>query len=244
MRIVLSLAACGLLAVAGWQLLAGDQFQFCGTAPGVVADPSDAKPIDASVDVEPVDSLVPPIDLGGTNPISLVDPSDRGTSNSVTDLVSLLDEFSPDPRASFHPHGEQVCASGCAASNHPTERLTRKHFEQLIRRYAVGPMDETDLAFETLLYYGRQTREMMVGQSLSVLDPLRLEVLRHELRRPGAKVSIRLVDDEGNVRASLPPTKVPFDRRHEFKMDVERVQPLITSGTIKRVGLYHIWARL
>ena len=227
MRIVLSLAACGLLAVAGWQLRAGDP-----VSDDVAANlPSGPTPA-----VEPADALVPPIDLGGV--------VGSGVFRSHADFVSFLDELNLDPRASFHPHGEQVCASGCAASNHPTERLTRKHFEQLIRRYAVGPMDETDLAFETLLYYGRQTREMMVGQSFSVLDPLRLEVLRHELRRPGAKVSIRLVDDEGNVRASLPPTKVPFDRRHEFKMDTNRVQPLITSGTIKRVGLYHIWARL
>ena len=232
MRIVLSLAACGLLAVAGWQLRAGDYR-------------GETTPDDAVVPVcmgddpavpEPVDALVPPIDLDGV--------VGSGVFRSQTDFVSFLDKLNLDPRASFHPHGEQVCASGCAASNHPTERLTRKHFEQLLRRYAVGPMDETNLAFETLLFYGRQTREMMAGQSDSVLDPLRLEVLRHELRRPGAKVSIRLIDDEGNVRASLPPTKVPFDRRHEFKMDTIRVQPLITSGTIKRVGLYHIWARL
>ena len=158
--------------------------------------------------------------------------------------MSLLGEFGSDPRASFHPHGEKVCASGCAASNHPTETLTRKHFEQLLRRCAVEPMDETSLAFETLLYYGRQTRDMLAQQGTTILDPLREEVLRHELQRTGAKISIRLVDDEGTVRASLPPTNVPFDRRHEFKMDTNRVQPLITSGTIKRVGLYHIWVRL
>ena len=226
MRIMLSLAAGGLLTLAGWQLWAGNHPDTA--APVVAATRSIDRP-----DVEPGDSLIPPIDLGG-----------HAASGSHTGLVSLLSDFNPDPRASFHPHGEEVCASGCAASNHPTEKLTREHFEQLLRRYTVEPMDETSLAFETLLYYGWQTREMMTGQSLSVLDPLREQVLRHELRRTHANISIRLVDDEGNVRASLPPTKVPLDRRHEFKMDTNRVQPLITSGTIKRVGLYHIWTRL
>ncbi len=217
--------------VAGWQLWAGNHRD--GAAPGALAAPADAQPGDTT---PPVDPLVPPIDLGGGG--------GNAASGLHTDLVSLLGEFNPDPRASFHPHGEQVCASGCATSNHPTEKLTREHLGQLLRRYAVEPMDETSLAFETLLYYGRQTRNMMAGQSSAVLDPLRKEVLRHELTRTHARISLRLVDDEGIVRASLPPTKVPFDRRHEFEMDVHRVQPLITSGTIKRVGLYHIWTRL
>jgi hypothetical protein len=239
MRTVLSLASAALLAVAGWQIWAGNQHD--EKTPDVAVTPSLMVPNPA---VGPVDALVPPIDLGGANPISVIGPADRGASSSHTGLVSLLGDFNSDPRASFHPHGEKVCASGCAANSHPTEKLTRENFEQLLRRYAVGPMDETNLAFETLLYFGRQTQEMMAGQSDSVLDPLREAVLRQELKRTHAKISIRLVDDKGEVRSRLPPTKVPLDRRHEFKMDVNRVQPLITSGTIKRVGLYHIWTRL
>jgi hypothetical protein len=237
MRTVLSLAAAGLLAVAVWQLLSGNQHE---TTPEVVVTPSETRAVDPALD----DALVPPIDLGGVNPNSPAGLVGHGPSGSHTGLVSLLDTFNPDPRASFHPHGEKVCASGCAASNHPTETLTRERFEQLLRRYAVEPMDETSLAFETLLYFGRQTRDMLGKQSAAVLDPLREEVLRLELDRTHVKISIRLVDEEGEVRANLPPTKVPFDRRHEFTLDTHRVQPLITSGTIKRVGLYHLWTRL
>ncbi|MCH8923966.1 MAG: hypothetical protein IIA67_12560 [Planctomycetes bacterium] len=242
MRIVLSLAAAGLLAVAVWQLWAG--YYPGDPAPAVVVTPSNTQSVDPAPVAQPVDALIPPIDLGVFGPKSPLDPDVISGHGSHTGLVSLLDDFKPDPRASFHPHGQKVCSSGCAASSHPTEKLTRENFQQLLRRFAVEPMDETSLAFETLLYYGRQTRDMLAGQSSTGLDPLREELLRRELRRTHAKVSIRLVDEEGQVRASLPPTKVPLDRRHEFKMDVQRVQPLITSGTIKRVGLYHIWARL
>ena len=234
MRNLLSLAAGGLLVVAVWQLLAGNHRD--ETTPDVVSAATGGRPIHVPPAVEPDDALVPPLDLGGI--------VDSGVFSSHTTLVSLLGQFNPDPRASFHPHGEQVCASGCATSNHPTETLTRKHFEKLLRRYAVEPMDETSLAFETLLYYGPQTRDMLTGQGRLVLDPLREEVLRRELTRTHAKISIRLVDEEGVVRANLPATKVPFDRRHEFTLDTHRVQPLITSGTIKRVGLYHIWVRM
>ena len=44
--------------------------------------------------------------------------------------------------------------------------------------------------------------------------------------------------------AELVRDAVPLDRRHEFDMQVNNVQPLITSGTVKRVGLYHLWNRL
>jgi hypothetical protein len=37
---------------------------------------------------------------------------------------------------------------------------------------------------------------------------------------------------------------VPLDRRHVFKMDTKDLPPLITSGTVKRVGLHHLWTRL
>jgi hypothetical protein len=46
------------------------------------------------------------------------------------------------------------------------------------------------------------------------------------------------------VRSWLDPTEVPFDRRHVFEMEASGVQPLVTSGTVKRVGLYHLWTRL
>jgi len=37
---------------------------------------------------------------------------------------------------------------------------------------------------------------------------------------------------------------VPFDRRHVFEMKTNSLQPLVTSGTVKRVGLNHAWIRL
>jgi len=52
------------------------------------------------------------------------------------------------------------------------------------------------------------------------------------------------LDEAGEVRSWLPATRVPLDRRHEFDMEVHDVQRLITSGTVKRVGLDHLWTRL
>lgn len=147
-------------------------------------------------------------------------------------------------RAHAHPHGEQICASGCAANNHPTPLLEKPEYLRLIGEYATQPMTEESPALEALLYYGRQTSMYLDRVGAEALDERRLAFLKRELSRTHAYVSFRVVDDEGMIRVYLPPTRVPLDIRHEFTMDTARLQPLETSGTVKRVGLYHIWQRI
>ncbi len=147
-------------------------------------------------------------------------------------------------RAHAHPHGDQVCASGCAASNHPTPLLTKDEYLRLIGDYANQPMTEDSPALEALLYYGRQTEMYLDRVGPQALDDRRLTFLRRELTRTHAYVSFRVVDTNGVIRVYLPPTRVALDIRHEFTMDTHELQPLVTSGTIKRVGLYHLWQRI
>ena len=194
------------------------------------------------------DPLVPPARLPGL-PTDLIDwtagadPS-GSDPDSLLHLASLTAPFAHDSGAIFHAHGHDVCPSGCAASRHPTDELTRLRFRQLMAQLALEPMDETSPAFETLLYFGRQAKEFVESEGTLPLDPARATILRRELARTHARVSIRVVDEQGDVRAWLPPTRVPLDRRHEFPMETNKVQPLQTSGTVKRVGLYHLWNRL
>ncbi len=172
-------------------------------------------------------------------------------------------------RAHFHPHGRDVCASGCALSNHPTDRLSRDKFQTLIKQYAAGPRDGSNLALETLLFYGPQTAAHLrfasapsvrsvshnKNQSAAPLPTLKSGPLKtlssehrafleKELRRNTVRVEVRVVDEHGELRASLPSTAVPLDRRHVFDLDEHNLQPLSVSGTVKRVGLDHLWTRL
>lgn len=182
--------------------------------------------------------LVPPIRLPGTMPLNPI-------HNALVEaqFVSLDPDRAHDVRATFHPHGEQVCASGCSASRHPTETLTREHFQQLVSELAIEPMDHTNNALEELLYFGPQTKVMIEAGGVE-MEREHLEFLWRELAYTHANVAIRVVDDEGVIRSWLPPTRVPLDRRHVFDMEANNLQPLVTSGTVKRVGLNHIWARL
>ena len=182
----------------------------------------------------PADPLVPPIDLGDVSVGSTVDLPSR-----IADF-----DFSSGQRAIFHAHGKQVCASGCAASRHPTGTLSKAKYHWLLRRFAEQPLNETSPALESLLYFGRQTALWMQREGTGNLDAARLELLRRELRHTHAIVRFRVVDEHGVVRVSIPPTRVPLDRRHVFKMDTTDLPALITSGTVKRVGLHHLWTRL
>ncbi len=160
------------------------------------------------------------------------------------DVPTLQRNFTHGERAEFHPHGETVCASGCALSRHPTERLTDPQFEQLLADYAVEHTAEPGRALETLLYYGPQTAARLAHFGVGPLDSQHAALLQDELAYEHVDLSLRVVDEAGAVRASLPPTAVPLDRRHEFRLEPHNLQPLIASGTVKRVGHKHLWTRL
>ena len=157
-------------------------------------------------------------------------------------------DFSHDATASFHGHGDQVCASGCSLSRHPTEKLTLETYRQTVRDAARASsttlLRADNLAFETLLFFGRQTSKMVERYGAVPLCEAQQAQLMRELRRQHARVSIRVIDQDGVNRSWTDEVRVPLDRRHVFQMETNGVQPLVTSGTVKRVGLDHLWTRL
>ena len=198
---------------------------------------------DSSAEFDQSDPLVPPIVLTGLGHESQSDLHDVGNAFGIPE-ASFSADFHSDPLAVFHAHGEEVCASGCALSNHPTSELSGAHFDRLLRKFAEQPMDETSTALEALLYHGRQTRALLQRRGTGPLDDQRAQFLRRELLQTHALVSFRVVDEHGHVRTQMQRVRVPFDRRHVFEMEVNDLPPLMTSGTVKRVGLHHLWTRL
>ena len=95
-----------------------------------------------------------------------------GTFDPLAAYLGAGGLFLHDRRATFHAHGDRMCASGCAASRHPTETLSREQFFALRQEMARGPLDETNQALETLLYYGRQSRDLLSREGFGPLGPL------------------------------------------------------------------------
>lgn len=174
-------------------------------------------------------------------------PSSNRFAPSIVPAVHLnetTDDFSHGTEATFHAHGDQVCASGCAASRHPTDRLTKRRFLQLLDECSQSPLNANNLAFETLLFFGRQTSQLLDDCGSGALTTAQALTLRNELTRQHAFVSIRLVDVHGDIRSKVCNVRVPLDRRHVFSMTSKGLPPLVTSGTVKRVGQKHLWTRL
>lgn len=157
--------------------------------------------------------------------------------------LSELELHSQRHRATDHPHGDQICASGCAVSRHPTPALSDERFAELIASYQEAPCDRESSALDALIFYGSQTMGKLASAGGS-LDAEHREFLTQQLQATECVLQLRVIDTEGNEPIFLPPTPVPQHVRQEFVMQVRDYQPTITSGTVKRVGLKHAWQRL
>lgn len=183
---------------------------------------------------------------GGIGPVAA--PGDPNAADAAVPPVATLDLHDPrviDPsgRATAHPHGEQVCASGCAASRHPTPPLARKRFLVLRDAYAREPVAGGP-ALDELMFYGPQTLRLLEQEGPGALDDARVALIGEELKKTHALVEIRVVDEHGKVRVELPATRVLLDLRYEFDMTTHDLQPVLTSGTVKRVARDRVWQRL
>ena len=159
--------------------------------------------------------------------------------------VVVGSDSSTRPKVIFEPHGEALCASGCALSRHPTPTLEREHFAKLMEAYADQPMSGESEALEELLYFGPQTESFIEADGPQGLDEERFRFLKRELTKTDVTIEFRIIDEHDVARVSLPPTTVPFDNRYVFEpLLTKNFQPPEASGTVKRVGLNHIWQRI
>lgn len=200
------------------------------------------EPEEDTIDL-PIIGKEPPNDNSGLVP-PIVVPGKTTTASSSRRIGIEHKAFTHDDSAVFEPHGEQICASGCAVSRHPTGKLTQRRFKKLLQKFSQAPLDESNSALEELLYYGPQTGQMIERFGSDGLGMEQARFLRKQLEYTHARISIRVVDQHGVVRTWLDHSLVPFDRRHVFEMETRDLQPLVTSGTVKRVGLNHLWTRL
>jgi hypothetical protein len=183
---------------------------------------------------------------GGETPIEVVTPFETPPVDFLVGPVVLKTPSQPQSALAHpHPHGDQVCASGCALSRHPTARLTSQRFDELVGILIDDPDDVA--AIDELLYFGPQTRARLSRadtENVARLSPTVTAMLQKELRFNQATVMIRLVSKSGEVLANLPEQTVRLDVRHEFDLQEHGIPELVASGTVKRVGRYQLWSRL
>ena len=144
-----------------------------------------------------------------------------------------------------YPDLVAACQTGCSIGNHPITPLRVSEFNDLLARFQSEPMAEGSEALETLLFHALQVRGLIVRHGTGTLDAERAAFLTRELARTHVRVSVRIVDTEGVVRARWYDGHFPIGQKIHLHADAtERLQPLEISGTVHRTGLNHLWTRI
>lgn len=158
-------------------------------------------------------------------------------------VVATEDAAAPIDVASEAPAVEEggSCLKGCAVD--PVPPPSADEIASLLEKVGVAAVGEASDAIEILLFHAEAVRSYVETKGTG-LDPERDRHFRRELSRKHALVAMRIIDENGVVRARLDETRVPLGIKRHLKFDhYVRMQPLETNGTVVRVGLGHIWTR-
>lgn len=131
------------------------------------------------------------------------------------------------------------CDTGCAAP--PPTSIPQSELDVHFAQVAVLSAGTESLALDTLLFHREAAAERLDHALLSKDHHVFLE---REFSVVNALVSIRLVDEEGVVRAVVENARMPLgERRHLPILHRARLQPVELSGTVVRTGLHYLWSR-
>jgi len=168
-------------------------------------------------------------------------------SKGSTQTAALLDNDATSQETTHH-NEEQTdangCEAGCSTSNHPVEPLTRVEYLHLLDNYAKGEDRVRTAALETLLFHGFQIAGWVENDKnlLASDDAARLT---NELAKTHVRVWMRIVDDNGTVRARIDGERFPIgEKQHVHMTDALDLPAPEISGTVHRTGLHHLWTRM
>ncbi len=143
-----------------------------------------------------------------------------------------------------HSTDEDGCKTGCSLAKHDIPPFSFGQFVAARAAYAKEAPDAPSKSLETLLFYRHETLLYLKKNGTAPLSPEHAAFLSRELRRETATVSIRVVGMNGKIRVALQDVVVPLGVKQHLRPEaLDGTQPLSFNGTVKRVGLYHLWSR-
>jgi hypothetical protein len=136
------------------------------------------------------------------------------------------------------------CTGGCATSSHEPLPLSESELRKAFDGVAGRAAGEPSPALETLLFHAPQTRDYLNTMGARLTESQRA-FLERELNRSHVQFELRILDEAGVERLRLEPRRVPLRIKQHLHAEHHRnLQPPEISGTLYRVGLDHLWARL
>ena len=183
--------------------------------------------------------------IRGESPGDAEKPPDLPGAGRIVETPEAADPALEGSASSPAAHAKAAaCATGCAVGNHPITPLGELGYLGALERMATGSAAEKEAALETLLFHGLETRDLLADLGTGPLAPSDAALLRRELSRRHARLSVRVVDETGVVRAEIDHARFRVGIKEHVHATTERLQPPEVSGTVHRTGLHHLWTRL
>lgn len=139
---------------------------------------------------------------------------------------------------------EPTCVGSCSAVSDGPSQGDPAKIRDWLHAYASQPMSSESPALEALLFHREATKRELLSLEGMALDDARAEFLGRELLRDTAYLEVRVRDADGRVRVHLPEQRVVLDEKQHLETENDLAQHVEYSGTVKRVGLDHLWVRL
>jgi hypothetical protein len=172
------------------------------------------------------------------------DANARRTSTApASDAVTVIVPDGVETHHVHHPLPAQ-CASGCDAVP-PAMLMTLDdaQLDALLAEVQAAPVREESDALHQLLFYADQTR-LRLEDTTAPLDAPHVAWLREELAVTRAEIAMRVRDEAGVVKASLPAREVPLGKKQHLSLEAPGYGALVASGTLLRVSTYYVWTRV
>ena len=145
----------------------------------------------------------------------------------------------------LEPPSGADCKTSCSLGDQTEDmHLTEGELAVLLEDWNTQRLGEPTIELETLLFYFHDTEHYLTEHGSHALDEQHDEFLRRELARDTVTMEMRLLDAEGQVRGTVPPTEIPLkEKQHITFAGTGSLKHLETGGKVKRVGLAHLWSR-
>jgi len=142
-------------------------------------------------------------------------------------------------------HGTYTCAGGCETAPSMVDGdLSQEQYQAYLEAVSEEPLGTASHALENLLFHADATRFYLETIGAGPLSPEQLAFLEDELARTQVEVSFRVIGEDGEVHAYLEPTTIPLGEKQHAHLHTEGdLGDLEAGGTVRRVGLNHVWSR-
>lgn len=137
------------------------------------------------------------------------------------------------------------CQGSCMFTKQKKDELSELQVDALLREVGAGPVGEETEALDTLLFHDDETRARLASGEAPQLSPEWDAWFRDQLARTQAYFSLRIMDEHGAVRATVPETAMALGVKLHMEVDNGiHTGPFNANGTLVRVASDRVWIRM